>query len=74
MLAIVQFSSFTEDGRRGTPATRSLKTEQRFDKDQASLALCDRVPVDVSGTPTDPEGLAGGLLGPALDYRSREAV
>ena len=30
MLAIVQFSSITEDGRRGAPATRSLETEQRF--------------------------------------------
>jgi hypothetical protein len=30
MLAIVQFSSFAEDGRRGLPATRSLETEQRF--------------------------------------------
>ena len=29
MLAIVQFSSSAEDGRRGTPATRSLETEQR---------------------------------------------
>ena len=34
MLAIVQFSSFTEDGRRGTPATRSLETEQRYGKSQ----------------------------------------
>jgi len=34
MLAIVQFSSFTENGRRGTPATRSLKTEQRFGREQ----------------------------------------
>jgi hypothetical protein len=28
-LAFVQFSSIVEDGRRGTPAPRSLRTEQR---------------------------------------------
>ena len=32
MLAIVQFSSIAEDDRRGLPATRSLRTEQRFGK------------------------------------------
>ena len=40
MLAIVQFSSFAEDDRRGLPATRSLRTEQRFGKGKP---LRDRV-------------------------------
>ena len=40
MLAIVQFSSFAEDGRRGIPATRSLRTEQHFGKGKP---LRDRV-------------------------------
>jgi len=40
MLAIVQFSSIAEDGRRGLPATRSLRTEQRFGKGKP---LRDRV-------------------------------
>src|SRR4029079_12392052 len=41
MLAIVQFSSIAEDGRRGLPATRSLRTEQRFGKGMRPLR--DRV-------------------------------
>ena len=41
MLAIVQFSSIAEDGRRGLPATRSLRTEQRFGK--GTKPLRDRV-------------------------------
>ena len=41
MLAIVQFSSFAEDGRRGIPTTRSLRTEQRFGK--GTRPLRDRI-------------------------------
>jgi len=51
MLAIVQFSSIAEDGRRGLPATRSLRTEQRFGRSTSAPARSS--PVDVSGSPAD---------------------
>lgn len=39
MLAIVQFSSIAEDGRRGLPATQSLRTKQRVGKGTGPCAI-----------------------------------
>jgi len=70
MLAIVQFSSFAEDGRRGLPATRSLRTEQRFGKgkplrDRVRSTFQERRRTTVS---------VGGLLAPSRDESRAGAV
>lgn len=70
MLAIVQFSSFAEDDRRGLPATRSLRTEQRFGKgkplrDRVRSTFQERRRTTVS---------VGGLLAPSRDESRAGAV
>ena len=72
MLAIVQFSSFTEDGRRGIPATRSLKTEQRFDRDQASRLCATESGRRFRNAVRGSRRTGERTPQPSPDYRSRE--
>jgi hypothetical protein len=69
-LAIVQFSSVAEYDRRGLPATRSLRTEQRFGKgkplrDRVRSTFQERRQTTVSD---------GGLLAPSRDESRAGAV
>ena len=59
-LAFVQFSSFAVDGRRGIPATRSLRTEQR--KCKSSRLLQDRVRSTFQERPAGPKAFGADSL------------
>ena len=63
LLAIVQFSSISEDGRRVIPAPRSLRTEQRSGQEHPyRVAWRSRSLVDVSGTPSFTRNVLDGGL------------
>ena len=65
LLAFVQFSSSAEAGKRGAPARRSLKTEQRAKRrhEHEARAPLRSDPVDVRDVnPPLPEGDGGILL------------